>query len=194
MVYTTTNYPLTRIFFEYVRPGKKFEIGEIRGDTGAIPTWKEFTPECKPTLPKEDQDALTALELLHRATISEDTKALLDAVKSLLPRLNYPPNIDVAEAFKSPEAVRQLYSHVLNEVVREAQLFVEADHTVSIRCPNMRVAAYVFASFGTLRRCPGCLRLFAINPEHPDQKFHKGCAQKVYQREYRKRKKSKRRK
>jgi hypothetical protein len=195
-----------RIVFQYARHSKADK--ELWTDVfGGEPLigWMEFnrehmTPGTREhrmmlrNLKQEDRDKLMALRLLRRAATSRVSADLIDAAKRLL--TDYPKNFDVVTAFKSPAQIMQLYAHLLSESIRSASLIVESegtDATIVIRCPNMRVAAFVYASFGGLEICGGCGKLFAPNPERMSQLYCcKNCGQRIYQREFRKRQKKSR--
>jgi CGNR zinc finger len=182
---------------------------EIYGqEPPTVRDWKEFTAkymalgtrerkQMDAELSKEDKDTLSALPLLRRAASIPENRAvdLYDATRRLIH--DYPKNIDMFNVFAphDPKKIMRLYAQLLNDGIKSARLVVttwNAQPTITVFCRDLRTAAFVYASFGGLEVCPGCDRLFAPNPRRESQLYcSKNCGQRIYQREFRKRQKSK---
>jgi hypothetical protein len=153
---------------------------------------KEFEAGTSP----EDRDTLTALRLLrHAASMPERAAAdLYSATRRLIP--NYPKNLDARAIFTDgPQKILRLYADLLNANLQGARLHMRVQGTepqVTILCRDLRTAAFVYAAFGGVEVCVGCGKLFAPNPQRTGQHYcSKNCGQRIYQREFRQRQKSK---
>jgi len=183
-------------------------FAEVYGEKRpGVERWKEFTAQhmklgtterraLEKELSAEDLATLTALPLLRRAASLPQGSAsveLYDATRRLLP--GYPKNLDAASVFAeySAKQILREYTGLLNDGIRQARLSVtvrDTEPSVVILCPDLRTAAFTYAAFGGLGVCEGCGRLFAVNPQRENHRFHSpSCAQRVYQREFRKRQK-----
>ena len=177
-----------------------------KGQPG-VRRWKEFTSQyttlgtaerraLEKKLNAEDLATLTALPLLRRAgSLPQGTASaeLYEAARRLLP--GYPKDLDAGSVFAKYTAnqIMQEYARLLNDGIREARLSVTMhgnEPSIAILCPNLRTAAFVFAAFGGLAVCEGCGQLFSLNPQRDNHRFHSAqCAQRLYQRAFRKRQK-----
>jgi hypothetical protein len=168
--------------------------------------WKEFTSrhmtigtrerkEMEAGIGDEDRDTLTALRLLRRAaSMPGDSAAtdLYDATRRMIH--DYPKGLNARAIFTdSPKKIMRLYRGLLNENIKRARLTVTTqgeEPSVSVLCPDIKTAAFVYAAFGGLEVCPGCGKLFAPNPQRAAQHYcSKNCGQRIYQREFRLRQK-----
>jgi hypothetical protein len=154
---------------------------------------KEFEAGTSP----EDRDTLTALRLLrHAASMPERAAAdLYNATRRLIP--NYPKDLDARAIFTdSPQKILRLYADLLNGSIQGARLHMTVKGTepqLTILCRDLRTAAFVYAAFNGIEVCEGCGKLFAPNPQRAGQHYcSKNCGQRIYQREFRQRQKSKR--
>jgi CGNR zinc finger len=186
--------------------------GKIFGEKPPVSVrWTEFTAkfmtigarerkEFEAGISNEDRDALAALRLLRRAaSMPGDSAAadLCEATRRLIHVHDYPKGLNARIVFShGPKKIMRLYKGLLNENIKQARLAVTTqggEPSVNILCPDIRTAAFVFAAFRGLEICPGCGKLFAPNPQRAAQHYcSKNCGQRIYQREFRQRQKSKR--